>query len=501
MPLTIKTGYLNAKDDNGHYIQNNTVAEPIPEAVAAWLDDHPEATTTVQDGSITAAKLNDNLKVIDYNILDYAGNSLNEKWDNMRADFVAWQYKHVIIPYPREECSACIQVDNDWRWKINGAILFDDSCNNMDIEVCGELYAVSAVSQVLLFDDAEKPENIYFINGIQIRGNRFSGHTIDCAIEVRAGARINFCGQTIINDCGTGIIIGGANQSAPSEAYFDRVQVAFFDENTIYVHGGQYTAAIFAEHIETATAQNADLDSVLISGKVPNSKIGYLTYGTDIAKQGYAAYDANSVLKCLDDGGEVHNVIVGFLYATASTYVAYLDGSGSGNVFDVHLGTVGGSTSATIAIYGRNCSGLTVDNIKRDNLVDIENCFYSRLGKQTINTSDSFDRFAGIDAVVNIDGITSINSVPAVSNKEIGAVTIVKNANGKRVYLNDGDENIQIDGQMFVPSVTSLPSPSWIYRGKMYRINNDSGTDVIAICIRYGGTGYRWFDLIANTVI
>lgn len=32
--------------------------EEITTAVAAWLNDHPEATTTVEDGAITLAKLN-----------------------------------------------------------------------------------------------------------------------------------------------------------------------------------------------------------------------------------------------------------------------------------------------------------------------------------------------------------------------------------------------------------------------------------------------------------
>lgn len=36
--------------------------EDIAAAVDAWLDDHPEATTTVQDGSITKAKLDSNLQ-------------------------------------------------------------------------------------------------------------------------------------------------------------------------------------------------------------------------------------------------------------------------------------------------------------------------------------------------------------------------------------------------------------------------------------------------------
>ena len=31
--------------------------EVVEQAVSDWLDDHPEATTTVEDGSITKAKL------------------------------------------------------------------------------------------------------------------------------------------------------------------------------------------------------------------------------------------------------------------------------------------------------------------------------------------------------------------------------------------------------------------------------------------------------------
>ena len=38
------------------------IQEDIPGAVADWLDDHPEATTTVQDGSITDAKLAKSVK-------------------------------------------------------------------------------------------------------------------------------------------------------------------------------------------------------------------------------------------------------------------------------------------------------------------------------------------------------------------------------------------------------------------------------------------------------
>lgn len=48
-------------------------AETIESSVDSWLDDHPEATTTVEDGSITAAKLNDDLVATVAEIKSYTG--------------------------------------------------------------------------------------------------------------------------------------------------------------------------------------------------------------------------------------------------------------------------------------------------------------------------------------------------------------------------------------------------------------------------------------------
>ena len=45
-------------------LAKKNAADPtvIEGAVSDWLDDHPEATTTVEDGSITKAKLNSDLQ-------------------------------------------------------------------------------------------------------------------------------------------------------------------------------------------------------------------------------------------------------------------------------------------------------------------------------------------------------------------------------------------------------------------------------------------------------
>lgn len=501
--LTVAGAAADAKATGDAIAEINAEIVPeITQSVNDWLDAHPEATTTVEDGSITEAKLNDSLKVIEYNILDYPGNTLNEKWDNMKADFVAWQNKQIIIPYPRENCNACIKVGNDWKWKVSAPITFDDKCNCSNIEIHGELYAVSAVNQVLLFDDVSKPENIYFTNGVEIRGNRFDGHTIGCAIEIRAGARINFSGQVIINDCDYGIIIGGNNQSASSEAYFDRVQVGFFDTRAVYVYGKTYVANLFANLIEMACAQTANIDCVEIYDSTNGIEIGGMTYATDTAKDGYTTYDANSVLRCHVATGDLHNVFIGYIYATNATYGAYLDGTSNdgGSLYDIHIGFVGIPVNNAVALYATYCKQMVIDGIKDNNQINVTNCFYSRINIKSL-TGSTVDKFCGVNSVINLDGTTGINDVPSIANKNIGAITLVKNANGQKVYFNTGDTNIPFDGQMFVPAISSLPTPDWKLRGKMYRVNNDSGQDVIAVCIRYGGNSYKWFDLIANAVI
>lgn len=60
LALSPKT-VVNGKVTEWEYID---LADPevVTQAVDDWLDDHPEATTTVEDGAITEAKLNDSLK-------------------------------------------------------------------------------------------------------------------------------------------------------------------------------------------------------------------------------------------------------------------------------------------------------------------------------------------------------------------------------------------------------------------------------------------------------
>ena len=57
------SGQFLKTNGDGTTIWDDPFEEPVTEAVADWLDDHPEATTTVQDGSLTEAKFSAALKL------------------------------------------------------------------------------------------------------------------------------------------------------------------------------------------------------------------------------------------------------------------------------------------------------------------------------------------------------------------------------------------------------------------------------------------------------
>lgn len=61
MPVTLRTNELNARSENGEFLGIDAIA-PTQEQLNTWLDAHPEATTTVQDSSLTEAKFSDTLK-------------------------------------------------------------------------------------------------------------------------------------------------------------------------------------------------------------------------------------------------------------------------------------------------------------------------------------------------------------------------------------------------------------------------------------------------------
>lgn len=88
--LQLVETYNQLENYVNEYFENLDVQDEIEESVSDWLDDHPEATTTVQDGSLTEAKLSESLAL--KTIKDYATPEMfGAKGDGVTDDTQAWQ--------------------------------------------------------------------------------------------------------------------------------------------------------------------------------------------------------------------------------------------------------------------------------------------------------------------------------------------------------------------------------------------------------------------------
>lgn len=145
---------------------------------------------------------------------------------------------------------------------MTAPIIFDDKCNCSTVWMYEELIVTTNISSGIRFDDVEKPENIVFALGVEIRGDSLNGKVLDIGIDIRSSARLQFLGQTIINDCNYGVVIGGANQSAPADAVFDYLNVGFPKEKGVLLEGKTHNVNLTAKTIVVQILQSASKDAV-----------------------------------------------------------------------------------------------------------------------------------------------------------------------------------------------------------------------------------------------
>lgn len=445
-------------------------------------------------GRVSSTRVSD---VMMYNILDYEGATLDEKWNNMRQSFKSWTRKQVIIPYPREGMDACIKVGNDWKWKVSSPLLFTDDCNELEIAVCGELYVTKPVESVLLFSDSSKPENITFSNGVSIRGDRNKGGTINTAIDIRSAARLNFLGQVIINDCNKGVVIGGDRQMSPSEAKFDKLQIGFADEVGIECGGASHPCYFNANNVNIQIMQKSDRNAVEIWDNTVQFRVGVLHYATDIKRQGYASHDALSVLHVKQKAGKlIHNIIVDDVYGTTAKYGVNIEAGSNYGIYDLHFKTISIPTQTGIAVKASECAQLYVESISPYNTVQLNNCFFSQVNGVRKYKESMIENSRVNNIVSVVDDIITGPSKSLLSKTHVGDYVLVKDKDGEsagRLFLNVGESFISADGQMYSNIVKTLPKASSKMRGKIYLLD-DGLRDRLYICVKIDGN-YAWKEM------
>ncbi len=93
-------------------LNHNNLPGLVPDIVTEWLDEHPEATTTVQDSSLTESKFSDALKqkaIKDYVTPQMFGAKGDGVTDDTEAILEAFTHKNVFIPSGTYLCSGTIK--------------------------------------------------------------------------------------------------------------------------------------------------------------------------------------------------------------------------------------------------------------------------------------------------------------------------------------------------------------------------------------------------------
>lgn len=141
-----------------------TVGQPTDEQAAAaiseWLDDHPEATTTVQDGSITNAKLADALKknlvytfdtatamqaaslpvgVICHTNGFYESGDCGDAWYTIAANQTANGMD--VLACPNNLCAKYLLLTPEIRIEQFGAVAYDNNTTGSDDQYVNDIFA------------------------------------------------------------------------------------------------------------------------------------------------------------------------------------------------------------------------------------------------------------------------------------------------------------------------------------------------------------------------
>ena len=137
-------------------LQDAILGGPIDEAVQAWLDEHPEATTTVQDGSLTELKFSDALKL--QTIKDYVTPEMfGAKGDGVTDDTEALQScldsgKSVFLNKKRYLCGMLTLNSNSVTILGNGATLQAVERTQRCVLLCNSRYCHISDLQIVGFD-------------------------------------------------------------------------------------------------------------------------------------------------------------------------------------------------------------------------------------------------------------------------------------------------------------------------------------------------------------
>lgn len=303
---------------------------------------------------------------------------INERFDFAKRGMTSFNRKTLRIPQPRRGLAGTVTTGSRTSWLFNAPLIFTDAQNTMDVYVEGEFSAFDDCDAFMVISDAAKPESIFFYGSIQAAAS--ATQVVGVGIDIKAGQRIQFYGNVLLNGFQTTMRIGSPDATGGvGDILVPMLQASFFYENALLIWGqsGTLTAqGIQIGQVNATAAQTTGLSAVKIGGVVRVANIDQVFYATDVAKDGYTANDAENVVEFSSPGGSLvtaHCEIGGIYAANANTSLKINSTAGSpsaNDLRDLTIRRIWGKFNGTAANID-HCTNVLIDGVENSSDVII----------------------------------------------------------------------------------------------------------------------------------
>ena len=319
---------------DGSTVWDEPLHDPIDEAVEDWLDDHPEATTTVQDGSLTIEKLTDatKLKVINAFVTPemfgaYGDGDSENPHDDTEAinSAISYAITHGVEvrfnpkTYGVIPATSATYAHRNYRcaFFIQHAVVID--LNNATLKTLSHNVAYWSMFRVFNYND--RVGQIVIKNG-KLIGDKVNGATGDYydstqLISIKDSKNVIVDNMTLVDSKGDGIGFGGSLYNDPYPDYpFEDFYMGIFIRNCT-IDGSNRNGFSISKgrgiYIENCVVQNTtglnpklgvDLEPVYGKGNVFDVTFNNCIFknNTNGSISGYSP-DGITIENCNGDGG------------------------------------------------------------------------------------------------------------------------------------------------------------------------------------------------------
>lgn len=267
--LDIERKRIDVLNDGGLNLKD----EVIDTSIRAWLTDHPEATTTVQDGAITKNKINNSFLLYiekDYTTPQMFGAKADGITDDSNAIFAAINAsKTIVFPQGVYKCTAEIDISDKNVYAEKAILDFADFIGECCITSTTNGTNIHGLN-IKNASPSEYAVNLqYFANGCSCENLRITNSTKGIRISGSWYTSFNNIEINIVSESGTCMTIDNSKYENPANA------IAF---TNISLNGGAIGLSIQGSTVNSLVFSGIAIENQSELGVKTENSAGNITF-------------------------------------------------------------------------------------------------------------------------------------------------------------------------------------------------------------------------------